>query len=414
MILCCKCGIGILPNQKNMCVRCINNITDVTAKIKSSVCIETCRGCERYHMPPSSWKTFAWGSKDLLIFLLGRNKTLKKINIIDTNFIYTEEHSRKMKVEIVVLENGIEQTTVLVFNVKNKQCPDCMRAEAQQYWKACVQLRQKPHHKRTFLYLEQLIIKHKAHLGTSNIKERKDGIDFYYQDKSSALKIVNFLSGFFGIRTKDSSRLISEDDSNNTANKKFTFAVELLPFCTDDLVYIKPNSLGLARFMVVQKVRNTVALLDPQTGKTAKVSSKYYFGNESQFEILMRSDGFRKYKVLIVKPRGNFVSEVTVTDDDVNLYEVQTTLRLKEDDIVVGYPLDNLNLSVDVTMPESILLVRLYKNIEDDWELNTNKTVDDEFRYFLDDIKEDKELVKSMCILNPKNNLIEEMSRFNL
>lgn len=36
-------------------------------------------------------------------------------------------------------------------------------------------------HKRTFFYLEQLILRHNAHANCSNIVERRDGLDFFFQ-----------------------------------------------------------------------------------------------------------------------------------------------------------------------------------------------------------------------------------------
>lgn len=43
--------------------------------------------------------------------------------------------------------------------------------------------------KRTFLYLEQLILKHGAHRDTINIKEAKDGIDFFFSARNQAEKV---------------------------------------------------------------------------------------------------------------------------------------------------------------------------------------------------------------------------------
>ena len=413
MILCCNCGIDIEPNPRNMCERCLNNATDLTSRIITNMSIETCRGCERYNIPPNSWKSFAWGSKDLLIYLLSRNKSLKKLNIIDSNFIYTEEHSKKMKVEILILEDGVEQSCVLNYNIKNLQCAECMRSEAKQYWKAVVQLRQKPHHKRTFLYLEQLIMNHKAHLDTSNIKDRKDGIDFYYLDRGDALKMVDFLSSFCGTKVINSSRLISEDDSNNTANKKFTFSVEILPFCKDDLVYISNNNLGLGNLVLVTKARNMVTFVDPVSGRTNKISCKYYFGNESQFKILLRSDNFKKYKVVYARPVNNEFTEATITDDGINFYDVTTLLKMKDDDVVLGYNLANTNLSTDIKFDQDILLVRVFNEVERNWRLKTDKPMDNEFKYFIDDIANDKEMLNNMCIYDDKDELIEDFSKIN-
>ena len=42
---------------------------------------------------------------------------------------------------------------------------------------ACVQVRQKVEHKRTFLFLEQLILKHGMERDTIGIKSQPDGLD---------------------------------------------------------------------------------------------------------------------------------------------------------------------------------------------------------------------------------------------
>lgn len=410
MILCFKCGIETEPSTKNMCLRCLNNNTDLTKDIKTSMLIETCRGCERYFVPPKGWKSFSWGSQDLLIHLLSRNKSIKKLNIVDSNFIYTEEHSKRMNVEISIVEDGIEQKCILNYIIRNMQCPDCMRVESKQYWKAIVQLRQKPHHKRTFLYLEQLILKHKAHADTSNIKERKDGIDFYYLNRNDAVRMVEFLSSYCGTRVINSSRLISEDDSNNTANKKFTFSVEILPFCQDDLVAIgKKNKLGLGEFVLVSKVRSTVTVMDPKTLKTQKIHSKDYFCNEGKYKIIQRSNELKKFKVIFSKMLDKNFTEVTITNDDINFHEVITHLKVKSDDIVAGYVLEDLNLVDDIVLGSSVLLVRVCNPIKRSFTLKSDKEMDDELLYFIEDIATDKKMLNNFCVFSDKEELINDL-----
>ncbi len=48
-------------------------------------------------------------------------------------------------------------------------------------------------HKKTFLYLEQLMLKHNAQKNVQRIKEAKDGLDFYYAQKQDARKLVDFI-----------------------------------------------------------------------------------------------------------------------------------------------------------------------------------------------------------------------------
>lgn len=64
-----------------------------------------------------------------------------------------------------------------------------------------MQVRQKVSHKRTFLYLEQLILRHSAQKDTISVKEVRDGLDFFYSQRSHAIKMVEFLNGVTPIRS---------------------------------------------------------------------------------------------------------------------------------------------------------------------------------------------------------------------
>jgi len=55
-------------------------------------------------------------------------------------------------------------------------------------------------HKRTFSYLEQLILKHNAQKDTISIKEVCDGLDFFYSSKNHALKMVEFFASVAPIK----------------------------------------------------------------------------------------------------------------------------------------------------------------------------------------------------------------------
>lgn len=74
------------------------------------------------------------------------------------------------------------------------QCPDCTKLAAKNTWQAVVQVRHKVPHKRTFLFLEQLILKHGVQKDTISVKEVRDGLDFFYASKSHALKMNDFLT----------------------------------------------------------------------------------------------------------------------------------------------------------------------------------------------------------------------------
>lgn len=70
-------------------------------------------------------------------------------------------------------------------------------------------MRQKVPHKRTFLYLEQLILKHGAQKDTIAVKEVRDGLDFFYSQRNHAIKMVEFLNGSVPIKYETSFCLFS-------------------------------------------------------------------------------------------------------------------------------------------------------------------------------------------------------------
>lgn len=94
----------------------------------------------------------------------------------------------------------LEQIFEVEYLVQGAQCPDCARLAAKNTWKAVVQVRQKVPHKRTFLFLEQLILKHGIQKDTISVKEVKDGLDFFYAQRSHAIKTVDFLNSVVPVR----------------------------------------------------------------------------------------------------------------------------------------------------------------------------------------------------------------------
>jgi nonsense-mediated mRNA decay protein 3 len=84
--------------------------------------------------------------------------------------------------------------------IQGAQCPECTRLAAKNTWRAMVQVRQKVDHKRTFLYLEQLILKHNADRDCISVAEVKDGLNFFFATKQHAIKMTDFLTNIAPVR----------------------------------------------------------------------------------------------------------------------------------------------------------------------------------------------------------------------
>ena len=140
-------------------------------------------------------------------------------------------------------------------------------------------MRQKTDHKKTFYYLEQLILKHKAHETTLGIKPTHEGIDFFYANEGQARKMVDFLMSAVPCRYQVSKTVVSQDVHSNTFNCKFTYSVEIVPVCKDCVVCL-PLKLahqtgGIGQICVVQRVSHTIHLIDPFTGQS--IFSLYFY-----------------------------------------------------------------------------------------------------------------------------------------
>ncbi|KAF9447217.1 NMD3-domain-containing protein [Macrolepiota fuliginosa MF-IS2] len=308
-VLCADCGTPIVPNSANLCVACLRNTVDITEGIPKQASVAYCRNCERFLSPPSAWTIARPESPELLSICLKKLKGLNKVRLTDARFIWTEPHSKRLRVAITiqkeVLTNTIlEQTFEIEFLVQYGQCPDCTRLAAKNTWKALVQVRQKVSHKRTFLYLEQLILKYNAQKDTISVKEVRDGLDFFYSQRSHALKMVEFLNGVVPVRSKSSEQLLSSDTHSNTANFKFTYSVEIIPICKDDLVCIPPK---LARSLsnihpltVCTRVGNSLQLMDVVTLRTCDIPPTIYW--RQPFDSLASITDLVEFTVLDIEP----------------------------------------------------------------------------------------------------------------
>ena len=216
------CSVPIEPNAANTCLDCLRSRVDITDGISKQITMHQCRNCERYQRPP--WMACDWESRELLALCLKKVNGLGKVKLVDAAFVWTESHSKRIKLKLTVQKEVynciLQQEFVVEFHVHNLCCDDCHRLAADINWRAVVQVRQHVNHKRTFLFLEQVILKHDAHKNTVSIKAAPNGLDFFFAERSSALKFLDFVQSVVPSRTKNSKQLISADLKSNTFNYK--------------------------------------------------------------------------------------------------------------------------------------------------------------------------------------------------
>ena len=365
-ILCCNCGAPIDGTSAAgaLCYDCVKLTIDISEGIPREATLHICRDCERWLQPPAHWVTAAPESRELLALCLRKLRGLTKVRIIDASFIWTEPHSRRIKVKITIQQEAFQGTILqqmfeVEYVVAYHQCPDCAKSFTANTWRAVVQVRQKVPHKRTFLYLEQLILKHHAHKDTINIKEVQNGLDFFYAQRNHAEKFVDFLTSVAPVRSKKSQELISMDIHTSTKSYKFSYSIELVPICKDDLVALPiklAKSIGnISPLTLCYRVGTSINLIDPNTLQIADVSTPIYW--RSPFNSLADVQELVEFVVMDIEPigppKGRFVlAEATVArasdlGSNDTTYFTRTHLGgvLHPGDSVMGYHLTGTNFN---------------------------------------------------------------------
>ena len=377
-LLCCQCGLPIPASSPSFtCSSCLAASTDVTSAIATEAQLHQCRGCQRWHKEDNKWLGCELESRELMALCLHKISGLKNVKLVDASWIWTEPHSMRIKTKLTVqkeVEKGVilQQSFVVVFVVRNMQCHECQAEFTQGAWKSLVQVRQRVQHKRTFLYLEQAILKHNAHKGCLSIETFRDGMDFYFHERSKARSFIEFLDSVTPMQCKDSKKLIGTDVKSNISNYKFTHLVEICPLCKDDLLHLPKKvatSLGsLARLVLVKNVSSVIHLVDPMTGQTATMHPETFYRKKFRPLIAAHRSHLTRYVVLgkeavvekvpngkrsTIKQRSRLAELTLMKEDDMGVSDAQYCIKshlgylLKAGDVVVGYHLAEATLVDD-------------------------------------------------------------------
>ncbi|EEF28848.1 60S ribosomal export protein NMD3 [Ricinus communis] len=461
-VLCCKCGIPMQPNAVNMCVKCLRSEVDITEGLKKRVIIKHCPECDTYLQPPYTRIKAQLESKELMTFCV-RTLDLKHagVTLVHAEFIWTEPHSKRIKLRCRVqkeVHRGavLEQSYIVEFVQQESMCESCSRVQANpDQWVASVQLRQHVSHRRTFFYLEQLILKHDAAARAIKIKQMDQGIDFFFGNRSHGVKFVEFLGKVAPVRSRHDKQLVSHDPKSNNYNYKYTFSVEISPICREDLVCLPPKvavSLGnLGPLVICTKVTNSIALLDPLTLRHCYLDGDQYW--RSSFKSLLTSRQLVEYIVLdvdIISPEVNIgsskyaMAEVQVArlsdfgkNDTIFFIKTHLGHILKPGDQALGYDLYGANsndIELDkykgLVLPEAILIKKSYEEkrqrkrgkprawklkslemeVDDSRGRNDQEKMDTEYEQFLRDLEENAELRFNVSLYRNKEYQPSEMA----
>lgn len=97
----------------------------------------------RYLQPPEQWIKCSLESRELLGLCLAKLKGLNRVRLIDAGFVWTEPHSKRIKVKLTIQAEVLggavlQQVFIVDFVVNGQFCEDCHRVEAKDFWKANV------------------------------------------------------------------------------------------------------------------------------------------------------------------------------------------------------------------------------------------------------------------------------------
>lgn len=327
-ILCCICSIQIEANPQGMCGACAKSQVNIAEGITTTGIVFYCKGCDRYQKPP--WIRLAQESNDMMTFLLSRVKGMKAVKLIDSNFIWTEPHSKKKKIKITVqkeFNNTLLQTSLIIdFKEEWTQCDDCKKTFTPHLWNASCQVRQKVNHKRTFLFLEQAVLKHKMHEKALNVKETPEGVDFYFKSRSHANAFSDFVHSILPVKVKDSKRLVSHDQWSNLYNYKYSYMLEIAPVCKDDLIIFNQEEMkefgGIGPVMLCYKTSTNVHLIDPLTFEVIDFDENTYWRHE--FKSYIDRSVLQEFMIQNVSDEIDYKEKfkntsITVTDHDIDM-----------------------------------------------------------------------------------------------
>ncbi|PQQ21947.1 60S ribosomal export protein NMD3 [Prunus yedoensis var. nudiflora] len=437
------------PNAANMCVKCLRSEVDITEGLQKHVTIVHCPECDCYLQPPRTWIKAQLESKELLTFCVKRLKNLNKVRLVHAEFIWTEPHSKRIKVKLKVQKevlNGaiLEQSYVVEFVQQEHMCESCSRVQANpDQWVASVQLRQHVSHRRTFFYLEQLILRHGAAASAIKIKQMEQGIDFFFANRSHGVKFVEFVGKVTPVRSRSDKQLVSQDSK-----------IEISPICREDLICLPPkvrSSLGnLGPLVICTKVTNSIALFDPLTLRQGFLDTDQYW--RYSFKSLHTSRELVEYIVLdmeIISPEVNVggsrfaladaqVARVSDFGKNDTIFNIKTHLGhlLNPGDYALGYDLYGANSNDDelekykgLVIPDAILIKKSYEEkrqkkhakarpwklkslgmeVDDKAKLDQEK-VDSEYEHFLKDLEENPEMRLNISLYHNEEYQPSEMA----
>jgi len=209
---------------------------------------------------------------------------------------------------------------------------------------------------KTITMLEQFIIRNEMQINCAQIKKKRQGLDFYYNKRSSGIKFMTLLKNLAPIRIRSDNRhLVSHDNHSDKYEYKYNYLVEIAPVCRDDLIFLPhPGAQGSGSILICIRITNQIQLIEPTTLYMDQIDSKKYWS--APFRPIMSSNQLSEVTVLNVEKIAKFeakfqLAEVEVANmKDTALDQILWTRShlgniIKVGDKVLGYEIAKSNIS---------------------------------------------------------------------
>ena len=298
-IVCCLCSAVIDANPRGTCEACLKKSLNIKACIPTEFELVYCKECHRFLRPP--YVKIERESADMMKLCLSRIKSYdKKIKIIDSNFIYTEPHSKVIKIKITIQKeiekNILSQDLIIEFKEKWNLCRDCQKLQTPHTWASCVQIRQRVPHKKTMLYLEQIILKNKMQKSSLYFEEANDGFDFFFSTRRAGEIFSNWIATVVPSKITYTKKYVSLSTST------FTYLVDVANVAKYDLFLLDKESYkklgGIGPLLICTRLSSRTIFEDPRTFNHLYLDGNTFF--KYKFNKFCNSNQLTEFLVLDV------------------------------------------------------------------------------------------------------------------
>ena len=298
-IVCCLCSAVIDANPRGTCEACLKKSLNIKTCIPTEFELQYCKECQRFLRPP--YVKIERDSADMMKLCLSRIKSYdKKVKIIDSNFIYTEPHSKVIKIKISIQKevekNILSQNLIIEFKEKWNLCRDCQKLQTPHTWSSCVQIRQRVPHKKTMLYLEQIILKNKMQKSSLYFEEANDGFDFFFSTRRAGEIFSNWIA------TVVPSKITYHKKYVSLSTSTFTYLVDVANVAKYDLFILDKDSYkklgGIGPLLICTRLSSRTIFIDPRTFNHLYLDGNTFF--KYKFNPFCNSNQLTEFLVLDV------------------------------------------------------------------------------------------------------------------